>query len=152
MFHRDEAAIVAAAAAMVLCAASWVIDGMMSGPAEIDDRAGLAQASSQALEHEPAGGAVVWRDHATRVTAVITPARAFRDDGGRWCRGYDLEFAPLGRDPTPRTRHVACRDDHGAWNPVAEPALAGPATTTALDRWLYRLVTGAEEQVADTGG
>lgn len=150
MFHRDDTGIAVAAAAVLLAAGVFALDGLMGPAAGVSDAAGLERASGQALELEGVGSPVVWRDQAAGVTAVITPARAFRDAEGRWCRGYELELAADGRAPLSPSHHVACRDDAGAWR--APTRAQGKGTATAFDRWLDRLTGGTGEQLAGTGG
>ena len=92
----------------------------LARPTGLQDLEGFQRVSRQALESEPVGHAVVWRDSEAGVTAVITPATAFRDRTGRWCRPYDLELAADNRDPETRRRQVACRDEAGVWMPPPE--------------------------------
>lgn len=142
MDRRDTAGIVAASA-LLLAAGAWVFDGLGFSPHGVADARGLEQASRQALESQPVGGAVTWRDTHTGVVATITPAMVYRDGDGRWCRPYSLTLA-VNDTRHPATRHIACRDANGRWLKRAE---AEPANAR-LDRWLARLGPGPGEQIA----
>lgn len=120
MTHRDSSAISVATAAFVLAAGPWLLDAWLSRPPVLLDLAGFGRISRQALESEAVGQAVVWHDAKAGVTAVITPATAFRDQAGRWCRPYDMELAATNRDPQARRRRVACRTETGIWTPPPE--------------------------------
>ncbi len=120
MIHRDSSAISVASAALLLAAGPWLLDAWMARPPVLLDRAEFARVSRQVLESEAVGQAVVWHDARAGVTAVITPATAFRDRAGRWCRPYDLELAADNRDPQTRRRQVACRSETGTWTPPPE--------------------------------
>lgn len=150
MVRGDTTGIAVAAAALVLVAGSWSIERAAAPSVRLGDRPGLARASGMALETEQVGQTVIWRDQLAGVTAAITPARAFRDGSGRWCRPYDLELAADGRLPLPPSHHVACREVSGTWSPLAADGPRPERLVGTFDRWLGRL-TG-DEQLAETGG
>lgn len=68
----------------------------------------------QVLEHAEAGKTVHWSQAGT--SYAITPARAYRTDGGVYCRPFTVAAAEGGVRRT--TREVACRDGEGRWHRV----------------------------------
>jgi|AGTN01.1.fsa_nt_gi hypothetical protein len=99
-------AALVATAALALLAGGWAA----SPPAwEKGGAAGLEQASHQALELQSADQPLLWRDDGGGTLAAITPAHAWRDGSGRWCRSYSVEL------PQETQRHLGCRDEAGNW-------------------------------------
>lgn len=130
MGDRDWTGSVAAAIALALMIGAWLWNPLPGG---IRDGAGLELASRQALELLPAGQPMQWQDGGTGTMATITPARAYRDGGDRWCRPYALVLTSAGKDYP--TRHIACRDEAGHWTNVRDKDVAN----TNFDRWFNRL-------------
>lgn len=120
--HR---ATLVATAALALLAGGWAL----SPPAwEENETAALEQASHQALELQAAGQPLLWRDDVGTM-AAITPARAYRDGSGRWCRSYSVELeGPLPRDTR---RHLGCRDEAGNWTTNPEDGEGIPSFAAA---------------------
>lgn len=114
MEDRHRAALVATAA-LAMLAGGWMLSPPSWENAAPD---GLEEASRQALELQGAGQPLLWRDDGGTL-AAITPARAWRDGAGRWCRTYSVE-----RDGDAQ-RHLGCRDEAGNWT-------TGPAEARGL--------------------
>lgn len=122
MDHRDRTGIVAACLALALASGVWLVDlGKGGGGESVADRVGLDLASVQALESHSIGEPLAWQDRRTGAKAVITPASAYRDGRGRWCRAYSLAIATGMGVHQPPSRHVACRDGNGRWARLQAP-------------------------------
>lgn len=140
MEDRDKTGIIAATAALALATGAWMWN---PSPLGIKDTAGLERASREALEDHAVGQPLSWRDHGTGTTATITPARAYQDIAGKWCRPYAVVLAAAGQEEA--SRRVACRDGSGRWstNRTAEPPPSN------FDRWLTRLAEPGEQLAGD---
>jgi len=68
----------------------------------------------QALEHAEAGHTVQWREHGT--SYAVTPAAAYRNDGGDYCRPFAVTALAGGDRRVARA--IACRDSQGRWRPA----------------------------------
>jgi len=136
MEDRDRTGIIAALIALALVLAAWAWN---PSPFAITDPAGLERASQQAVELNAVGEPLQWHDHGTGTTATITPARAYRDIGGIWCRPYAVVLASAGQEKN--TRHVACRDQGGRWT-TARGSAPPPDN---FDHWLARLSEPGEQ-------
>ncbi len=77
------------------------------------DREVALRALHIALDQLSDGAAFVWRSKARKLTGVIRPTMAFRDDSGRVCRHVVYTVA-LGRFQK-RIEGVACRGLNGGW-------------------------------------
>jgi len=78
-----------------------------------NDRRVALRALNIALNQLSDGAAFVWRSKARKLTGVIRPTIAFRDDDGRVCRHVVYTVA-LGRYQK-RIEGVACRVLNGRW-------------------------------------
>ncbi|MBC7950806.1 MAG: hypothetical protein H7Z12_03165 [Rhodospirillaceae bacterium] len=133
---RDRTGTIAAIVALALVSGAWMWN---PGPLGIKDTAGLERASREALEDHAVGHPLSWRDRGTGTTATITPARAYQDMAGKWCRPYAVVLAAAGQEEA--TRRVACRDGAGRWSTARD--LDPPPN--GFDRWLARLAEPGEQ-------
>lgn len=136
MEDRDRTGSIAALIALALVIGAWLWN---PSPFGITDPVGLERASRQALEQNAVDEPLHWHDSGTGTTATITPARAYRDIGGKWCRPYALTLASAGGEDS--SRHVACRDPGGRWTTARD---SQPAPSN-FDRWLARLAEPGEQ-------
>lgn len=89
-------------------------------PAPAADNAGLdvpAPVFQQALESQPSGAGVTWRDRFSGEGGTVTPVRTFRADTGEFCRAFEVEIQSE-RGWTTRWSGVACRERQGDWVPA----------------------------------
>ena len=77
------------------------------------DRAYAARAVSQSLEHEPSGGATVWRNPDSGNQGTVTPTRTYETPAGRYCREYQHTVTVGGQSET--AYGTACRQPDGTW-------------------------------------
>lgn len=133
---RDRTGTIAAIVALTLACGAWMWN---PSPLTIKDMAGLERASREALEDHAAGQPLSWRDRSTGTLATITPARAYQDIAGKWCRPYAVVLAAAGQEQS--TRRVACRDGGGRWNTARDLG----QQPSGFDRWLARLAEPGEQ-------
>lgn len=136
MEDRDRTGTIAAVIALALVTGAWMWTPSSLG---IKDIAGLERASREALEDYAVGQPLHWRDRGTGTFATITPARAYRDTGGKWCRPYAVVLAAAGQEEA--SHRVACRDGSGRWSMARDSA----PPPNGFDRWLSRLAEPGEQ-------
>lgn len=79
-----------------------------------DDDVGLATAALQrALEREPDGGSLPWRNAKTGRSGSFKPLRSYVTSNGYFCRSYEEEIGAAAESE--RFRHDACRNEEGVW-------------------------------------
>lgn len=117
MAFKDGMGVAAAAIAVALAGIAWVLE---PSPPRDDAQATLLRASLIALETHAPGQPLIWRNRASGHEAIITPASAFRDPSGRWCRPYSIEYSAGDF-----SRHIACRHGDGLWDRPPGQQLAG---------------------------
>ena len=137
MGHRDLSAIAVAALALLMASATWVADALTTGADHLSERA-LRRASAQALETQPAGQPLSWRDPDSGIVATIAATAAFRGTGGRWCRAYTIAFKGPSGGTKPR-HGIACRGTQGTWSPGRTAQQIASADPGDFDRWFDRL-------------
>ena len=137
MGHRDLSAIAVAALALLMASATWVTDALAPAAGHLSERA-LNRASAQALETQPAGQPVSWRDPDSGIVATIAATAAFRDTDGRWCRAYTIAFRGPRDGEVPR-RGISCRGTAGRWSPDRTAQQLASADPGGFDRWFDRL-------------
>ncbi|MGZ0189897.1 MAG: hypothetical protein ACKVH0_18155 [Alphaproteobacteria bacterium] len=82
--------------------------------AATQERAELRQTIQDALEGQPSGETVVWRDGPQgNVKAKVTPVRTYKSVSGQWCREFLIEG--VRQMPSAAMRALACRDENGKW-------------------------------------
>lgn len=86
--------------------------GPDAGPPEVPD-----PVFQQALESQPSGNRVIWRDRFGGAEGSLTLVSTFRNDSGRFCRTFEAEMESPGGWPT-RWSGVACRGQEGRWVPA----------------------------------
>jgi|GEM_PF-765263 len=80
------------------------------------DRTLLEEATQNALENNPSGIAMKWRNNATGASGTVTPQPAF-DMDGKPCREFQQQITASGQLAT--GYGTACRDRGGVWR-IAE--------------------------------
>lgn len=79
------------------------------------DQIAAAQATNQALEHNPTGTPTAWRNPDTGHYGTVTPTRTF-EQAGTDCRAYEHTVYIDGRAET--LQGTACRQADGTWRAV----------------------------------
>jgi surface antigen len=136
MVDRDRTGTISAIVALALATGAWMWNPTPMG---IKDPAGLERASREALEENAVGQPLHWRDRSTGTVATVTPARAYRDVAGLYCRPYAVVLTASGQEQA--SHHVACRDGTGRWTVVRDAA----PPSSGFDRWLARLSEPGEQ-------
>jgi surface antigen len=85
---------------------------------EAEDRRLLAAAIEQALERQPSGEALAWRNPDSGVHGQVVPVRTYRSKSNHWCREYLASKVAGGMEQ--KTRAIACRAADGNWVKVEE--------------------------------
>lgn len=82
-----------------------------------DDDITLAdQTVQRALEDEPSGTALEWRNGSSGNSGSVTPVRTYRTREGTYCRAY-REVMRVGSD-SETYETIACRLASGDWQPI----------------------------------
>lgn len=117
---------VVAVLALTLAAGTWGVT-FSAQPNDHEDK--LERASREALEFETTDRRVMWRD-GSGFQAAVTPARAFRNSDGQWCRSVAVEMDPIGAVGTIISR-TGCLDAGGQWR-LQPPAASRRAEETPM--------------------
>jgi len=91
---------------------------------EPSNAARASEAVQKALEHQPSGGELRWRNEQTGASGLVRPLRTFKAAEGYFCRVF-LEEVVKGQEERSSER-LACRDKAGRWRD-AELSKAPPA-------------------------
>ena len=107
-------ATTAAAAALAGCAALPIPFPLGSGAGAPQVPAPVFQ---RALESQPSGNRVTWRDPFGREQGTLTLVSTFRDDSGVFCRSFEVEMTSTAGWPA-NWSGIACRGEAGQWRPA----------------------------------
>ena len=88
------------------------------------DVARASEAVQQALEHQPSGGELHWRNEQTGTGGLVRPLRTFKAAEGYFCREFVEAIVTTGQERS--AERLACRDKSGRWR-AAELSKAPPA-------------------------
>ena len=67
----------------------------------------------QALETQPSGATVGWRNPDGAHSGEVTPVRTYKTDHGQYCREFDEQYTDA--NATTASYGVACREPDGSW-------------------------------------
>lgn len=81
------------------------------------DVARASEAVQKALEHQPSGGELRWRNEQTGTGGLVRPLRTFKAAEGYYCRVF-VEAIVTTRQERSAER-LACRDKSGRWRDAA---------------------------------
>lgn len=71
------------------------------------------RAQFQALEYEPAGSRVAWRNPDSGNTGTVVPTQTYQTNGGEYCREFQHDARIGGHTRT--VYGTACRSPDGQW-------------------------------------
>ena len=109
-FHGGPAGIIGGAIA------GGLIGGAIGDRMDAADRREAQKAAQRALEKEPSGTAVAWRNPDSGHSGTVTPVRTFQKKGGEYCREYQQVGTIDGREH--QAYGTACRQPDGSWKIV----------------------------------
>ena len=82
------------------------------------DRLAMQNSTNDALERSPSGNAVAWSNPDSGNYGTVTPAPAYKDSRGQYCREFTQTVTVGGR--TEEAYGTACRQADGAWKIVQQ--------------------------------
>ena len=101
-------------------AGGTIIGALLGGSAgrslDRSDRAYQRQTTSDALENEPSGGSVDWRNPDTGAAGTVTPRQSYRNSRGGYCREFVQTVTIAGE--VQDAYGTACRQSDGSWQVV----------------------------------
>jgi len=77
------------------------------------DRLAMAQSTNNALERQPSGTTVAWKNPDSGNYGTMTPEPAYKDNTGQQCREFSQTVTIGGK--TERAYGTACRQPDGSW-------------------------------------
>ena len=80
------------------------------------DRLAMQRSTNNALERQPSGTAVAWKNPDSGNYGTVTPEPVFQDSGGQYCREFSQTVTVGGK--TEQAYGTACRQPDGSWKIV----------------------------------
>lgn len=80
------------------------------------DRLAMERSTNNALERQPSGTAVAWKNPDSGNYGTVTPKPVFQNNGGQYCREFSQSVTVGGK--TEEAYGTACRQPDGAWKIV----------------------------------
>lgn len=140
MGHRDLGAIAVAALALLMASGVWVADALNPSVPSPHSPAELDRPTVRALEAQPEGAPLSWRDARDGTFTTVVAAGTYSDGEGHRCRPFTLtRERDNGRQGGETRRLVGCRIGTGHWRASPAPQQIADAGTAGFDRWLGRL-------------
>jgi surface antigen len=96
--------------------AGGLIGGAIGDRMDAADRREAQAATQRALEKEPSGTAVAWKNPDSGHSGTVTPVRTYQKSGGQYCREYQQNISIGGEEH--QAYGTACRQPDGSWKIV----------------------------------
>ena len=80
------------------------------------DQLALRRSTDNALENQPSGTAVAWKNPDSGNYGTVTPKPSYQDSGGKYCREFSQTVTVGGK--TEEAYGTACRQPDGSWKVV----------------------------------
>jgi surface antigen len=90
-----------------------LVGGLVGNLLDERDKRLQAEAAHRALETQPAGQSVAWKNPDTGHSGTVTPTRTYQAPGGAYCRDYQATVEIDGKQE--RASGKACRQADGTW-------------------------------------
>jgi surface antigen len=80
------------------------------------DRLAMQRSTNNALERQPSGTAVAWKNPDSGNHGTVTPKPVYTDSSGKYCREFSQTVTVGGK--TEQAYGTACRQPDGSWKIV----------------------------------
>jgi surface antigen len=80
------------------------------------DRLAMQKSTNNALERQPSGTAVAWKNPDSGNYGTVIPKPSYKDNSGRYCREFSQSVTVGGK--TEQAYGTACRQVDGSWKIV----------------------------------